>query len=277
MRLEGRPQNESHHAFGHGSRRTSFARAPHHEVSGWATSRSPNLRLPRRPHPAQARADVDGCALCGGCGGGDVAGRPGAALEAIEDRRRNETGARGIHVTIAVGALLMHEEALRDREMQMILGAGHRDIEQAPLLLELGGAAGAEIGGDAAVDHVQQEDRGPFLPLGGMDGGEDEVVLVEHRHARFVTGGVGRIQRELGEEALAARIGRGDLRQLRQIGLADGGIVVDAREMRRIPAAHQIELGRPARGLAAQQAYRVGEIRPVGQRRGGRHEGFQRR
>ena len=56
--------------------------------------------------------------------------------------------------------------------------------------------------------HVQHEDRRPFLALGGMDGGEDQVVLVELRHAGLVAGGVRRVERQLGQEALARRDSR---------------------------------------------------------------------
>ena len=46
-----------------------------------------------------------------------------------------------------------------------------------------------------------------------MDGRKDQIILVEQRIAGAVAGGVRRIEREFGQEALAARIGRGDLRQ----------------------------------------------------------------
>jgi hypothetical protein len=36
-----------------------------------------------------------------------------------------------------------------------------------------------------------------------VDGRQDQVVLVEQRRAGAVAGGIGRIERELGQEALA--------------------------------------------------------------------------
>jgi hypothetical protein len=60
------------------------------------------------------------------------------------------------------------EEALRDDEVKIVLGARHGDMEQAPLLLDLGGRAGAEIGGNASVDDVEHEKGSPFLTLGGL-------------------------------------------------------------------------------------------------------------
>jgi hypothetical protein len=44
---------------------------------------------------------------------------------------------------VALGILAMGEEALRDHEMEIVPGARHRHIEEAPLLLDLGRGAGA--------------------------------------------------------------------------------------------------------------------------------------
>ena len=66
---------------------------------------------------------------------------------------------------VTLGVLTMRKEALGDDEMQIVLGSGHRDIEQPPLFFDFGCRAGAEIGGNAAVHGVQDEDRLPFLPL----------------------------------------------------------------------------------------------------------------
>ena len=57
---------------------------------------------------------------------------------------------------VALGVLPTGEEPLRHDKMQIILGAGHCDIEQSALFFELGGGAGAEIGRDTAVDGVLQ-------------------------------------------------------------------------------------------------------------------------
>ena len=103
---------------------------------------------------------------------------------------------------------------------KFVLGARHRDIEQPPLLLDLGRRAGGEVGRNAAVDDVEHEHRLPFLALGGMDGREDQIVLVEQRHAR-----PGRWSRPA--DRASARSGsaratdsRGDLLELQEIGLA---------------------------------------------------------
>src|SRR5690349_13830718 len=113
-------------------------------------------------------------------------------------------------MAVAARRLLMGEEALRQDEVEAVAGPGHGDIEEAPLLLDLGRRAGGEVGGDAAVYGVEEEDRAPFLPLGGMDGGEDQIVLVLHRRAGAGAGRVRRVERQLGEEFFARRGGGGD-------------------------------------------------------------------
>jgi hypothetical protein len=121
---------------------------------------------------------------------------------------------------IAERILAMGEEALRHDEMQIVFGAGHRDIEQTPLLLDLGRGADAEVGGNTTVNHIQNLHGLPFLSFGGVDGGEDEIILILQRHAGLIAGGVGRIEGKLGEEALTRRIAGGDLLQLDEIGTA---------------------------------------------------------
>ena len=60
---------------------------------------------------------------------------------------------------VALRILAMGEETLRNNEVKIVLGARHRDMEQTPLLLDLGGRPGAEVGGNAAIDDVEHEDR----------------------------------------------------------------------------------------------------------------------
>ena len=164
---------------------------------------------------------------------------------------------------VALGVLPMGEEALRDDKMQMILGAGHRDIEQTALLLDFGGGAGAEIGGNAAVDGVQHEDRFPLLPLRRMDCGQDQIILVEQRHARLIAGRVRRIEGQFRQETFAGRITGGDLLQLQEIGQPDGGILMNAVEVRLVPASRQLDLGRPGGMACADGLERGDEGSPV--------------
>ena len=164
---------------------------------------------------------------------------------------------------VAVRVLAVREEALRHDEVQVVLGARHGDVEQAPLLLDLGGRAGAEIGGDAAVDDVEDEHRLPLLPLGRMDGRQDQIVLVLQRRAGFVAGGVRRIEGQLGEEALARGVAGGDLLQLHEIGAARRGVLVHAFEVRLVPVAGVGDLGRPAGAADVQRQHRLDEAGPL--------------
>ena len=43
-----------------------------------------------------------------------------------------------------------------DDDIEMVPGAGHRDIQEASFLVDLLGAAGGEVGRNAAVDRIQQ-------------------------------------------------------------------------------------------------------------------------
>src|SRR5690348_3752170 len=108
-------------------------------------------------------------------------------------------------MTIAELLLLGDEEALRCDQMQLVAGARHGDIKQPAFFLELMRRAGSKIGGDAAIDDIEDVDRFPFLALGGMDGRKDKVVLVLEGGSRLIRRGVRRIEGELGEETLAAR------------------------------------------------------------------------
>src|ERR1700724_761144 len=160
---------------------------------------------PSAPHATQLGPDINRLAKrCGLAARAGAGARPRAPSEMPQDRRRNEARARGIDVAVAVGSLLMGEEALRHDQAPLVLGARHRDVEGTPLLLDLGARSGSEGRRQAAVHDVENEHRLPFLPLGGMDGGEDEIVFILERHAGLVAGGVGRIEREVGQEPLAA-------------------------------------------------------------------------
>ena len=58
-------------------------------------------------------------------------------------------------MTIALGMLAVHKEALRHDQMQVVLCAGHGDIEQATFLLDLGRGADTEVGRHAAVNDIE--------------------------------------------------------------------------------------------------------------------------
>lgn len=55
----------------------------------------------------------------------------------VQDRRRNEPAPRRVDMAVAVARLLVGEEALGHEKLQLVLGAGHGDVEQAALYLDL--------------------------------------------------------------------------------------------------------------------------------------------
>src|SRR4051794_41628060 len=99
-----------------------------------------------------------------------------------------------------------------------------------------------------------------------MDGRENEIILVEQRRSGFIRRRRRRIEREVGQELLACAIARGDLFELREIRRTRRRIVVQAFEVRLIPAAHLLKLGRPRRGAAEQRLEQRDEPFPLGTR-----------
>ena len=101
-------------------------------------------------------------------------------------------------------------------------GPGERDVEQSSLLLESVAAGERHVGGEVAVGGVDQVDGVPFETFGGVDGAEDEVVVVELGRAGEVGARLRRVERELGRELLEARRA---LRRRRRAARGRGGAV----------------------------------------------------
>ena len=147
---------------------------------------------------------------------------------------------------IAVHTLAVGEEPLRQDMMQTVLGPCHGDVEQPAFLLDFRRCSSAEIGGNAAVNDIQHKDGFPLLSFCGMNCREDQVILIQHRHPGLIACGVRRVERALGQKARPRRIACGNVLELQQVGLANGRILVNAFEMRLIPATCMADLGGPA-------------------------------
>src|SRR5271169_52324 len=107
------------------------------------------------PHAAHASGDIHPDALARATRHElRLDDRPGSPFEESEQLVGNKAGARGIDMAVALRVLPVGEEALRNHEVQIVLGTRHRDIEEAPFLLDLGRAAGAEVRRNAPIDHV---------------------------------------------------------------------------------------------------------------------------
>ena len=66
-------------------------------------------------------------------------------LKVLRNGARNEPRAHGIHVPVAIAALLVNQETVRHDQMKMVLGARHGDVEQAALFFDLWLAADSEV------------------------------------------------------------------------------------------------------------------------------------
>ena len=100
-----------------------------------------------------------------------------------------------------------------------------------------------------------------------MDRRQDQIVLVEQRHAGLVAGGVGRIERQFGQEPLARGIAAGNLLELDQVGAARLGILVDALQMRLVPAAGRAPARPASRHWRTHAATSVDEAVAIRRRR----------
>jgi hypothetical protein len=181
---------------------------------------------------------------------------------AVARAQLNERSSRCIEVTISLEALTVKEKTLWNQKVQIVFGARHRDVEEAPFLFQFLSVAGGEIRWNATIDHVEDENRFPFLAFRRMDRGQDQVVLIKSREARLVTRGVRRIERKLGQEALTRRIAGRNLFKLNQISMTNFRVLMDTFQMRLIPKAREFEVSGPS-GFA-EFSNRLNKGSPIG-------------
>ncbi|SQH17216.1 Uncharacterised protein [Bordetella parapertussis] len=105
-----------------------------------------------------------------------------------------------------------------------------------------------------------------------MNGGQDHIVFVAQRRTGLVAGRVGRVQRQLGEEAFARRIAAGQPGQLLQVGAAHARVVEDALQLRPVPLQRGIHVGGPGPARLAQRRVGGDEFAPLLARRRARLE-----
>ena len=89
------------------------------------------------PHRAHPRRHVDLRSAASRSPRLALRARPHALLEQPRDRRRDEARAQRVHVAVAAVRLIVRVEALRHDDVELVLRARHRDVEQPPLLLDL--------------------------------------------------------------------------------------------------------------------------------------------
>src|SRR5215831_2328259 len=165
-------------------------------------------------------------------------------------------------MAVSLRVLAMGEEALRDHQMETVLGTRHCDIEEAPLLLDLFRSASAEVRRNASINDIEHEDRLPFLALGGMNSREDQIILVEQRQAGLIAGRVRRIERQFCQETLPRRIPARNLFKLDQVGAPHQSVLMQPFEMRFVPPMGALEFSRPAAPSTAQVADHLDKCLP---------------
>src|SRR6185436_9710209 len=96
---------------------------------------------------------------------------------------------------------------------------------------------------------VDEMHRLPLATFGRMDGGQDQVVVVEVGLTREVGAAIGGIERQLGEESAARSIAAGGDAQLLEIGESLCGVVVATRHDARAERQQTLDVeGGPAGG-----------------------------
>ena len=136
--------------------------------------------------------------------------------------------------------------------MKVLPRPRHRHVEQPALLVDLLGFAGCHVRRDAAVHKIEDKDSVPFLPLGGVDGRQDQIVFVKERPTCLCAARIRRIKGQFGQEALAAGVAESNLLQLVEVSGTGSRIIVETLEQRLIPVAHEPDLPLPRRIRVAQ-------------------------
>ena len=188
-------------------------------------------------------------------------------LEVGRDGLGEEAGALCVAVRVGlVPGLGVVAQGVGD--VEVLAGARAGDVEQAALLLDLGGAARRHVRRDVAVGGVDDVHDVELEPLGGVHGAEDEVVLVEQRGAGELLRVRRRVEHQLGEELRAGLGAGGEPLDLLEVAQARLDVVVLALEERPVDAAHGVDLRRHVvRAGGGERGEELDDRRPGGARR----------
>ena len=151
------------------------------------------------PQRAEGRVDLDGEGTGHGqrrsrAGGGSaVAGGYGPGVE--------EAGELAQAVPVVAAAPVVMQPQ-RHVQVQVVAGPGQRDVEQAVFLGQPVRVTEGHVAGQRAVDQVRDVHDRPLQALGGVDGGDGQVVLVQAGRSGQVGGGHRRVQGQLGERVV---------------------------------------------------------------------------
>src|SRR5580704_12359094 len=121
--------------------------------------------------------------------GGVVAGGQRVAVQ--------ESGELPVTVPV-VPAPAVQMQPQRRVQVQVVAGPGEGDVEQAVLFGQPARVAQGHVAGQRAVDQVGHVHDGPFQALGGVDGGDGQVVLVQAGWTGQIGAGDRRVQGQFG-------------------------------------------------------------------------------
>src|SRR3989442_1137592 len=155
----------------------------------------------------------------------------------------------------------------RITHVKVLLCAGDGDVEQAALLLELIVGSHRIDGRELAVQRPDDEDAVPFEPFGGMDGGQDQPLVVPVLRLDVEHALVGRLQRQVRQEGLQLAVARGDRVEVLHVLDALGIVVVLLLEDRQVIPADSVHLlgrGHPTAAHFLQDAEQVLEALDAG-------------
>src|SRR6516165_4935010 len=145
---------------------------------GAATGR--DIGLPQR-HIARSRMEMStrgagpaGCLSAVGKGT-ELATRLNKSRIFVRQKARS----RCEEVTATVPVLLRSIKPSRLDEIKVFSRTRHRNVEQSALLVDLLWFASGHVRRDAAIHKVENEDGVPFLPFGGVDRRQDQIVFVD--------------------------------------------------------------------------------------------------
>ena len=147
--------------------------------------------------------------------------RPSPALEQRQQRRRGEPRSRRIDMAVAIRGLAMGIETLGRYQMQIVLGSRHSNIERPSLSSVFAVSPVARSDGMQPSMTFRMKTDLYSWPLTEWVGRQDQVVLVEQRHAGLITGCVRRVEGEFGEKAFTGGVAGRDLLEFDDSVLAE--------------------------------------------------------
>ena len=116
--------------------------------------------------------------------------------------------------------------AFRAEDGEVIASASERDIEEPPLLFDFFRTPGGHVCGNISVGRMNDGDGIPFESFCGMNGAEDQVVVIQQRIGGEILGLRGSIECHFGEEIRTGLVACGDGFKLFEIIQSSSSVVV---------------------------------------------------